>query len=580
MKRTLIIAACVALVLLAALLGVGYALAETSPLLPGQLFYPLQEFSETARALLINHPTKRAEYYLDLLDRREADLSALSGTGEESAALEALDETLTLAIDALAGVPAEDLDELKARMVAILSDVEATLSNLSIVPIESPRLLEELLARIDTLKAMLALSQNQAEQGSPADVSSAAVGAMATAAVVRQAQNSSAVDPHAVYFPPGSPGAEHAFFPLSGKHASISCQECHVDGMYAGTPNLCTDCHIEDKPEIHYEGQCSICHLATRWTEINFDHSLAVETDCLTCHELDKPAQHYNGPCSACHNTTAWEPASFDHQVAGATNCQSCHRTDRPANHYSGQCSACHNTTSWRNATFNHQVAGATDCQSCHSDDRPANHYSGQCSACHNTTSWRNATFSHKAAGATDCQTCHRNDRPANHFSGQCSACHNTSSWANATFSHKAAGATDCQSCHAQDRPANHFSGQCSGCHNTSNWGDATFKHGGSGTSDCKSCHSSPSNHWSGQCSNCHNTNSWSDVKVSGHRFPMDHGDAGGECSSCHSGTSTSVNCYTCHNRSETEKHHAEEDIFDIGGRCLECHPTGDKGDD
>ena len=536
MKQTLIIAASVALILLAALLGVGYALAEASPLLPGQLFYPLQEFSETARALLISHPTRRAEYHLDLLDRRGADLSALSGTGEEPAGLEALDRTLALAIDALARVPTEELDELKARMVAILSDVEEVLINLSVVPIESPRLLEELQARIDTLKAMLALSQNEGEQASRADVSSAVVEAMATSAIERGAQDGAAVDPQAVYFPPGSPGAEHAFFPLSGKHASISCQECHAEGVYAGTPNLCTDCHTAERPEIHYEGQCSTCHLATTWSEINFDHSLSLEQDCLNCHALGKPAQHYNGTCSACHSTTAWLPASFDHQAAGATDCQSCHRADRPAGHYNGQCSACHNTTSWRSATFNHQGAGATDCQSCHGSDRPAGH-----------------------------------------FSGQCSACHNTNGWANATFSHKAAGATDCQSCHAQDRPGSHFSGQCSSCHNTSNWADATFNHSGTGTSDCKSCHSSPSNHWSGQCSNCHNTNSWSDVKVSGHSFPMNHGDAGGECSSCHSGTSSSVNCYTCHDRSETEKHHAEDDIFDIGGRCLDCHPTGEE---
>lgn len=145
---------------------------------------------------------------------------------------------------------------------------------------------------------------------------------------------------------------------------------------------------------------------------------------------------------------------------------------------------------------------------------------------------------------------------------------------------HKAAGATDCQSCHANQRPAGHFSGQCSACHNTSNWGNATFNHAAAGATDCQSCHSSPGDHWSGQCSKCHNTSGWGNVKVSGHNFPMNHGDAGNTCSACHDGYKTSVNCYTCHNKNETEKEHAEEDIYDIAGRCLQCHPTGDEGDD
>ena len=33
--------------------------------------------------------------------------------------------------------------------------------------------------------------------------------------------------------------------------------------------------------------------------------------------------------------------------------------------------------------------------------------------------------------------------------------------------------------------------------------------------------------------------------------------------------------CYNCHNKAETEKHHAEKNIFDIANRCAECHPNG-----
>jgi len=59
----------------------------------------------------------------------------------------------------------------------------------------------------------------------------------------------------------------------------------------------------------------------------------------------------------------------------------------------------------------------------------------------------------------------------------------------------------------------------------------------------------------------------------------MDHGGAGGDCSACHEGTNKNVNCYRCHNKSETEKHHTEKGILDIAGRCQECHPQGRGGD-
>ena len=64
---------------------------------------------------------------------------------------------------------------------------------------------------------------------------------------------------------------------------------------------------------------------------------------------------------------------------------------------------------------------------------------------------------------------------------------------------------------------------------------------------------------------------------MSGHTFPIDHGDAGGVCSNCHSGTNGTVSCYRCHNKAATEAEHAEEGIYDIAGKCLDCHPDGEE---
>ncbi len=66
---------------------------------------------------------------------------------------------------------------------------------------------------------------------------------------------------------------------------------------------------------------------------------------------------------------------------------------------------------------------------------------------------------------------------------------------------------------------------------------------------------------------------------MKGHSFPTNHGGAGGNCSACHSSNSTSVNCYKCHNQAKMVEKHNEEGISNIAGRCLSCHPNGDKED-
>jgi hypothetical protein len=60
----------------------------------------------------------------------------------------------------------------------------------------------------------------------------------------------------------------------------------------------------------------------------------------------------------------------------------------------------------------------------------------------------------------------------------------------------------------------------------------------------------------------------------------MDHGDAKGNCSKCHPSGGAKYNCYACHNKEKMIKKHDEKGISDIGSRCLNCHPNGDKEDD
>ena len=415
MKQFVIISALILFILVLLITSAGYVMATVHPFHPGNAFFPLQSFVELNRVLLTSNRTTQANLYLDLLERRIEDLSEVTGTDNEHAATVAVEEALDRSIDAIATAPVEDLPHLKSRMAGLRDELEATLRLLKILPVQSPQMIEELQAKINTLYSMLGVNAVAIE---PEDLprSEEEEIEIREQTPTPQIDEQGAIDPQTVEFPPGSTGAEHKFFPLSGKHATISCQDCHSEGQYSGTPNLCLDCHTDENPDPHFEWECSLCHFSTTWNEVELDHTIELASDCSICHQIDSPPGHYPGVCSICHNTESWQPANFDHGSLDVSNCQTCHSQDRPSNHYNGQCSACHNTRGWYPYDFDHAVARATDCQACHNKNKPANHFSGQCSACHSTRGWKPANFDHQKVGATDCQSCHANKRPANHF--------------------------------------------------------------------------------------------------------------------------------------------------------------------
>jgi len=215
-----------------------------------------------------------------------------------------------------------------------------------------------------------------------------------------------------------------ANFKLTGAHVATPCLSCHVNGVYAGTPQQCFVCHQKDftntinpKHSPGFSTDCVGCHGTAVWRPATFDHSKAnfiltgahVATPCLschvngvytgtpqqcyTCHQKDytnttnpKHSPGFPTDCVGCHGTAVWRPATFDHSKAsfkltGAhvqTPCASCHVNGV----YTGtpqQCASCH--LSRYNATTNpaHAPAGfPTDCQPCHS-----------------TTAWTPSTFQH-----------------------------------------------------------------------------------------------------------------------------------------------------------------------------------------
>ncbi len=149
-------------------------------------------------------------------------------------------------------------------------------------------------------------------------------------------------------------------FPLVGKHTTVACSSCHVNGVYQGTPTDCYSCHAtKDNHNGQLGTDCARCHEPAGWGNIMFDHNVTafpltgqhvqlactkchpsgqyvIPTACVSCHA--EPTFHagaFGTTCETCHAASGWSPAAFigthpdyngetmlDHH--GAT-CRTCH---------------------------------------------------------------------------------------------------------------------------------------------------------------------------------------------------------------------------------------------------------------
>ena len=110
-------------------------------------------------------------------------------------------------------------------------------------------------------------------------------------------------------------------FRLEGAHRVADCESCHSDGVFAGTPTVCTDCHSQAsriraswQPQTHLTttDQCDGCHRPFAWVPVaRFDHFESRGT-CSSCHDnrivAGQHPQHIqtSEECDSCHNTRFW----------------------------------------------------------------------------------------------------------------------------------------------------------------------------------------------------------------------------------------------------------------------------------
>ena len=104
-------------------------------------------------------------------------------------------------------------------------------------------------------------------------------------------------------------------FPLTGKHATTTCAQCHSSGQYATSEHGLLGCHLKDYQTTNnpnhvaagFPQDCQLCHTTTQWLGAKFDHNATkfpltgahVTVTCAQCHTTEQYARLSTNVCRA-----------------------------------------------------------------------------------------------------------------------------------------------------------------------------------------------------------------------------------------------------------------------------------------
>lgn len=246
-------------------------------------------------------------------------------------------------------------------------------------------------------------------------------------------------------------GFDHAKtkYPLVGRHAKLSCGDCHGPGRQKPPFAACRDCHRDAHDGTGRQRPawvtCETCHTVEGFKPARFgleQHAKSAfplvgahqAVPCLLCH---KPLAKAAGPKAPYANTPELKPA--------AARCVDCHRDPHlgqgdkfAVDANAGACVACHNQDSWRKVAFDHNRAEFK------LDGR---HQKVACTTCHKpvaATKKEPKALPFKVA-EKHCAACHKDvhkgqfdDRPVvGAKAADCARCHVTTDWLAEKFDHE-----------------------------------------------------------------------------------------------------------------------------------------------
>jgi len=269
--------------------------------------------------------------------------------------------------------------------------------------------------------------------------------------------------------------ASNTDFSLEGKHAMLSCGDCHSEDPFDDVMDLgCVSCHLEDDDHDGHRGaECGDCHSSEAWAETTFDHDRATD--------FNLNGSHKTVVCVDCHV----EPV-FD--IAPGSQCSSCHLEDEVHGKKLGeQCSNCHDESIWKDAPFfDHDLT---------SFPLLGTHSNGECDACHESQVFPDTD--------SECVGCHlEDDTHDGTFEDDCESCHNPVAWDLWLFDHNVQ--TDFELHGA------HIDVACNNCHRSSL---ASMKKTGDRCADCHRSDDVHDGEFGPDCGRCHSDTSFEDVR-------------------------------------------------------------------
>jgi hypothetical protein len=129
-------------------------------------------------------------------------------------------------------------------------------------------------------------------------------------------------------------------FPLTGRHTSVACANCHVNNNYTTLPTDCYGCHRADYQATNspnhvsagFPNTCAVCHTTSSWLGATFNHTWfnmnhgGARGVCATCHTNSGNYSVFQ--CTNCHtkSNTDSEHRGVGGYVYNSVNCYQCHR--------------------------------------------------------------------------------------------------------------------------------------------------------------------------------------------------------------------------------------------------------------
>lgn len=326
-------------------------------------------------------------------------------------------------------------------------------------------------------------------------------------------------------------------FPLEGRHATVTCAQCHparpdgkpkYDGLKFGR---CADCHSDPHQGRTFLSDCSSCHEVAGWEKVRglppahqpsgwplvgkheqvacadchgVGLARAVETACASCH-ADPHQGRFGADCAKCHDERGWKrqkPGSFDHALT---------RFPLRGRHAAVACKQCHGPKGGQPVKYKGIPFGR--CEDCHADPHRMDFVSvvDACSTCHDENGFYPADYGlaeHDKA---------RWPLTGSHRAAPCAKCH--AKPAGAVAATLRVEDTRCVTCHKSPH-GEQFREQiaargCEACHNTRGFKASAFDHeatkfplrGAHSNAACASCHRGEPIQYEGlplACAGCH----------------------------------------------------------------------------